>query len=83
MKKFSREKKKSRKRRHGDDDEEDDISKYEKTARTQFAGDNGQRMKMLLPIKDKGRVIPQMVELEGMEEEESEMEETSQEKGMI
>ena len=38
---------------------------------------------MLLPIKDKGRVIPQMVEIEEMEEDEEEVEETSQSKGMI
>lgn len=79
---LSSENKKSRKRRRGED-EEDDSSRYEKNARTQFAGDNNQRMKMLLPIKDKGRVIPQMVEIEEMEEDEEEVEETSQSKGMI
>lgn len=79
---LSSENKKNRKRRRGED-EEDDSSRYEKNARTQFAGDNNQRMKMLLPIKDKGRVIPQMVEIEEMEEDEEEVEETSQSKGMI
>lgn len=79
---LSSENKKNWKRHHGED-EEDDSSRYEKNARTQFAGDNNQRMKMLLPIKDKGRVIPQMVEIEEMEEDEEELEETSQSKSMI
>lgn len=35
-------------------------------------------MKMLLPIKDKGRVIPQMVEIEDTEEQEEEADETAQ-----
>ena len=78
---FPSENRKNRKRRLEDGD--DDSARYEKTARTQFAEDSGAKMKMLLPIKDKGRVIPQMVELEEEnEEDEVELEETGQNKGM-
>ncbi|KAK7110009.1 nucleolar complex protein 3 homolog [Littorina saxatilis] len=63
---------KNRKRRL--DEDEDDSSKYEKRSRTQFSGEDGQKMKMLLPIKDKGRIIPQMVNVEEQEEEADEIE---------
>jgi hypothetical protein len=73
--------KKNRKRKN--EDEEDEGWKYEKRARTQFAGDEHQNVKMLLPIKEKGKVIPQMVVEEEEEEEENmEMEAEVQDKGM-
>ncbi|XP_076438020.1 nucleolar complex protein 3 homolog [Babylonia areolata] len=68
---------KNRKRK-SEDEHEDDSSKYEKKARGQISGDSDQRLKMLLPIKDKGKVIPKMMELESEEEEEEVLEETSQ-----
>ncbi|KAL8621272.1 hypothetical protein ACOMHN_008097 [Nucella lapillus] len=62
---------KNRKRKNEESD--DDSSKYEKKARLQFPGESNQRMKMLLPIKDKGKVIPKMMELEDSEEEEEDL----------
>ena len=49
-------------------------------ARTQFTGETGTpNMKMLLPIKDKGRVIPKMMEVEESDDAAEEEEESAEE----
>nr|KAG5707619.1 hypothetical protein BaRGS_031001 [Batillaria attramentaria] len=74
---LKRENKRNRKRPL-DDAEDGEEHEFEKRPRSNFATNNGQRMKMLLPIKDEGRVIPQMVHMEE-EEEKEEMEQEDEE----
>ena len=71
---------KTRKRKNREETEEDESSKYEKMARTQFTGETGTpNVKMLLPIKDKGRVIPKMMEVEESDDAAEEEEESAEE----
>lgn len=58
------------------------VAYYEKIPRKQFLGEDGKRMKVLLPIKDKGKVIQQLVE-DNDEEEDNEEEDTTKDQGKI
>lgn len=61
--------------------EDEDLADFEKRPRSQFSNgnDSGQRMKMLLPIKDQGRIIPQMMHMK--ENDASDVEKDDEEPG--